>query len=149
MPNEVHVIDDASADPAGLRMARAMAPEFESRGVVFKVSAQPENRGKREALARGFLDAPYSDVFLCVDSDTVLTPDAVRELITPLADDRVMASTGMVLALNHNRNIFTRLQDLRYGNSFLFAETWFASTFPTSSTSSSSGDRQSSGTTDG
>ncbi|MDH6132909.1 hyaluronan synthase [Kitasatospora sp. MAA4] len=120
LPNELHIIDDASADPAGLGMARRIAPEFEAAGVVFKVSAQPENKGKREALARGFLDAPESDVFLCVDSDTVLTRDTVRELIVPLIDDKVMASTGMVLALNHNANIFTRLQDLRYGNSFLF-----------------------------
>ncbi|MEY9843343.1 glycosyltransferase [Streptacidiphilus sp. MAP5-3] len=120
LPNEVHVIDDASADDGGLRTARRLAREFEARDVVFKVSAQPENKGKREALARGFLDAPYTDFFLCVDSDTVLTRDTVRELIVPLSDDRIMASTGMVLALNHDRNIFTRLQDLRYGNSFLF-----------------------------
>lgn len=120
LPNEVHIIDDASAAPTGLAVARALAPEFEALGVLFKLSAQPENRGKREALARGFLDAPYSDIFLCVDSDTVLTRDTVRELIVPLVDDRVMASTGMVLALNHDTNIFTRLQDLRYGNSFLF-----------------------------
>ncbi|GAA2786459.1 hyaluronan synthase HasA [Kitasatospora paracochleata] len=120
LPNEVHIIDDASADPTGLAVARRMAREFEDAGVVFKVSPQPENKGKREALARGFLHAPYSDVFLCVDSDTVLTRDTVRELIVPLVDDRVMASTGMVLALNHDANLFTRLQDLRYGNSFLF-----------------------------
>jgi hyaluronan synthase len=120
LPNEVHIIDDASADPGGLRMARSLAAEFRSRGVVFKVSAQPENKGKREALARGFLDAPYTDIFLCVDSDTVLTRETVRELIKPLADGRVMAATGMVLALNYNANLLTRLQDVRYGNSFMF-----------------------------
>ncbi|GLW71310.1 hyaluronan synthase [Kitasatospora phosalacinea] len=120
LPNEIHIIDDASASPSGLEVARRIAREFEDAGVLFKVSAQPENLGKREALARGFQDAPYTDIFLCVDSDTVLTRDTVRELITPLVDDRVMASTGMVLALNHDANIFTRLQDLRYGNSFLF-----------------------------
>jgi hyaluronan synthase len=119
LPNEVHIVDDASADPGGLLTAQRLAPEFLARGVIFKVSAQPENRGKREALARGFVDAPYSDVFLCVDSDTVLTEDTVRELITPLADGTVMATTGTVLALNHNANLLTRLQDVRYGNSFL------------------------------
>lgn len=97
-----------------------MRREFEARGVKYMVSVQPENKGKREALALGFEAAPYSDIFLCVDSDTVLSRDTVRELLLPLADERVMASTGMVLALNHDSNIFTRLQDLRYGNSFLF-----------------------------
>jgi hyaluronan synthase len=120
LPNEVHIIDDASADPGGLRIARKLAREFKSRGVIFKVSAQPENKGKREALARGFLDSTHADIFLCVDSDTVLTKDTVRELIKPLADSRVMASTGMVLALNYNANLLTRLQDVRYGNSFMF-----------------------------
>ena len=120
LPNEIHIVDDASADPAGIATARRIAPEFEAAGVTFKVSVQPENKGKREALARGFLDAPDSDVFLCVDSDTILTRDTVRELIIPLADTRVMAATGMVLALNYQTNLFTRLQDLRYGNSFLF-----------------------------
>ncbi|WP_234341607.1 glycosyltransferase [Streptomyces sp. NRRL S-646] len=97
-----------------------MRREFEARGVKYTVSVQPENKGKREALALGFEAAPYSDIFLCVDSDTVLSRDTVRELLLPLADEKIMASTGMVLALNHDSNIFTRLQDLRYGNSFLF-----------------------------
>ncbi|WP_323746059.1 glycosyltransferase [Catenulispora pinisilvae] len=120
LPDEIHIVDDASADPAGVVMAKRIAAEFEAADVRFKVSVQPENKGKREALARGFQDAPESDVFMCVDSDTVLTRDTVRELITPLADPEVMAATGMVLALNYRTNLFTRLQDLRYGNSFLF-----------------------------
>ncbi len=119
-PNEVHIVDDCSADPGGIRVAKKLRREFEATGVKYTVSVQPENKGKREALAVGFEAAPYSDIFLCVDSDTILARDTVRELLLPLADERVMASTGMVLALNHDSNIFTRLQDLRYGNSFLF-----------------------------
>ncbi|WP_407838805.1 glycosyltransferase [Streptomyces sp. DSM 116496] len=120
LPNEVHIIDDCSADPGGIRAAKKMRREFEARGVKYTVSVQPENKGKREALARGFVAAPYTDLFLCVDSDTILSRDTVRELLLPMADEKIMASTGMVLALNHDSNIFTRLQDLRYGNSFLF-----------------------------
>ncbi|MFD6420172.1 glycosyltransferase [Streptomyces sp. NPDC060194] len=120
LPNEIHIIDDASADPGGIRMARRLAKEFEAKGVKYLVSVQKENKGKREALALGFEAAPYTDIFLCVDSDTILSRDTVRELLIPLADEEIMASTGMVLALNHDTNIFTRLQDLRYGNSFLF-----------------------------
>ncbi|GAB2868606.1 hypothetical protein GCM10027074_40290 [Streptomyces deserti] len=120
LPNEIHIIDDASADDSGIRAAKKMRREFEAKGVKYTVSVQPENKGKREALALGFEAAPYSDIFLCVDSDTVLSRDTVRELLLPLADEKIMASTGMVLALNHDSNVFTRLQDLRYGNSFLF-----------------------------
>ncbi|WSQ12421.1 glycosyltransferase [Streptomyces sp. NBC_01231] len=120
LPNEIHIIDDASASDSGIRTAKKIRREFEAKGVKYTVSVQPENKGKREALALGFQAAPYSDIFLCVDSDTVLSRDTVRELLLPLADEKIMASTGMVLALNHDSNIFTRLQDLRYGNSFLF-----------------------------
>nr|WP_308800811.1 glycosyltransferase [Streptomyces polyasparticus] len=120
LPNEIHIIDDCSADPGGIRAAKKMRREFEAKGVKYTVSIQPVNKGKREALALGFEAAPYTDLFLCVDSDTVLSRDTVRELLLPMADPKIMASTGMVLALNHDSNIFTRLQDLRYGNSFLF-----------------------------
>ena len=120
LPNEIHIIDDCSADQGGIKAAKKMRREFEARGVKYTVSIQPENRGKREALALGFEAAPYTDLFLCVDSDTILSRDTVRELLLPMADPKIMASTGMVLALNHDSNIFTRLQDLRYGNSFLF-----------------------------
>src|SRR5690606_12931929 len=120
LPNEIHIIDDCSAHSGGIRAAKRMRPEFEALAVKYTVSVQPENKGKREALALGFEAAPYSDIFLCVDSDTVLSRDTVRELLLPLADEKIMASTGMVLALNHDSNVFTRLQDLRYGNSFLF-----------------------------
>ncbi|GAA0311941.1 glycosyltransferase [Streptomyces turgidiscabies] len=120
LPNEIHIIDDASASDSGIRTAKKMRREFEARGVKYTVSVQPENKGKREALALGFEAAPYTDIFLCVDSDTVLSRDTVRELLLPMADEKIMASTGMVLALNYDSNIFTRLQDLRYGNSFLF-----------------------------
>ncbi|MGP2435729.1 glycosyltransferase [Streptomyces sp. JW3] len=120
LPNEIHIIDDASADSSGIKAAKKLRREFEARGVKYTVSVQPENKGKREALALGFQAAPYSDLFLCVDSDTILSRDTVRELLLPMANPKIMASTGMVLALNHDSNIFTRLQDLRYGNSFLF-----------------------------
>ncbi|WP_419996076.1 glycosyltransferase [Streptomyces boninensis] len=120
LPDEIHIIDDASADPGGIKVAKRMGREFRAHGVKYTVSVQPKNAGKREALARGFQAAPYTDIFLCVDSDTILSRDTVRELLIPMADERIMASTGMVLALNHDSNLFTRLQDLRYGNSFLF-----------------------------
>ncbi|MFJ5261443.1 glycosyltransferase [Streptomyces sp. NPDC088387] len=120
LPNEIHIIDDCSANDSGIKAAKKLRREFEAKGVKYTVSVQPVNKGKREALALGFQAAPYSDLFLCVDSDTILSRDTVRELLLPMANPKIMASTGMVLALNHDSNIFTRLQDLRYGNSFLF-----------------------------
>ncbi|MET9871113.1 glycosyltransferase family A protein, partial [Streptomyces sp. NPDC006386] len=68
LPNEIHIIDDASANDSGIKAAKKLRREFEAKGVKYTVSVQPENKGKREALALGFEAAPYSDIFLCVDS---------------------------------------------------------------------------------
>ena len=55
-----------------------------------------------------------------VDSDTELDPDAIAEGLRPFADPRVNAVTANVRASNHDRNLLTRLIDLRYANAFLF-----------------------------
>ncbi|MFD0502196.1 glycosyltransferase [Streptomyces chiangmaiensis] len=116
----VHVVDDASNDLSAARAAAEMAPQFARAGITLHIHRQPENKGKREALAVGFRASPDAHAYLCVDSDTVLDPQAVEELIKPLANPRVKAVTGLVLALNQRKNLLTRLIDLRYGNAFLF-----------------------------
>ncbi|GII80046.1 hyaluronan synthase [Sphaerisporangium rufum] len=118
-PQAVRVVDDASADPAGAATARALAAEFAARGIDYRVLVQPRNAGKRAAMGRAFAGTPDTDVYLCVDSDTVLEPDAVGELLVPFADPRVTASTGLVLPSNRGRNLLTCLQELRYAASFL------------------------------
>ncbi|MFE9131883.1 glycosyltransferase [Streptomyces sp. NPDC007148] len=116
----VHVVDDASGDLSAVRAAEEMAEQFARAGIGLRIHRQTENKGKREALAVGFRASPGADAYLCVDSDTVLDPQAVEELIKPLSNRRVKAVTGLVLALNQRKNLLTRLIDLRYGNAFLF-----------------------------
>ncbi|MFJ6636884.1 glycosyltransferase [Streptomyces sp. NPDC091376] len=116
----VHVVDDASCDLSAIDAAQEMASDFIRAGITLRIHRQPENKGKREALAIGFLASPDADGYLCVDSDTVLDPQAVEELIKPLVNPRVKAVTGLVFALNQRKNILTRLIDLRYANAFLF-----------------------------
>ncbi|MDY7103715.1 MAG: glycosyltransferase [Actinomycetota bacterium] len=77
------------------------------------------NRGKRDVLADTFTEHD-PDVFVTVDSDTILAPDAIAEIVVPFADPTVMAATGVVLAANWRRNLLTRLIDVRYANAFLF-----------------------------
>lgn len=114
----VVVVDDASSSPAAAETASEIlagwAPVLPGRVVVHRINA-----GKREALATGFNLMPDADIYLCVDSDAVLDADAVRQGVRSFLDEKVVAVTGVAVALNHRKNLLTRLVDLRYINAFL------------------------------
>jgi cellulose synthase/poly-beta-1,6-N-acetylglucosamine synthase-like glycosyltransferase len=76
-----------------------------------------DHRGKRGAMYSGF-NVADGDIIVCMDSDTVIDSDAIRELIKPLAYDDVACTTGNVRVLNRDTNMLTRLTDLRYWLSF-------------------------------
>jgi hyaluronan synthase len=119
LPNSLTVIDDGSTSSACYHIARTMAPSFRAAGVDYEIIVFAENRGKREGLAAGFRRTWNADVYLCVDSDTILHPEAIANALRPFKKRRVQATTGAVFAANRNRNILTRLIDLRYCYAFL------------------------------
>lgn len=118
LPESLMVVDDGSADPACLLIARDRGVEFECLGVRFLLTRHRVNLGKREGLAAGFRASWNADFYLCVDSDTILEVDAVERALARFTDSRVQAVTGCVLAENWDSNFLTRLIDLRYANAF-------------------------------
>jgi hyaluronan synthase/N-acetylglucosaminyltransferase len=76
-----------------------------------------EHLGKREAMYSGF-GAAKGDVIVCMDSDTVIDREAIREVIKPLACEDTGCVTGNIRVLNRDKNILTRLTDLRYWLAF-------------------------------
>ena len=127
-PQRIHVIDDGSSDDAAASAVEAVlrAEAGRSTGVDWQVTRLPRNVGKRNAMAVGFRAAPHVDVFLCVDSDTVLDPAAIEHGLRPFGDPEVSAVAGLVMALNWNRNLLTRLIDLRYTSAFLAERTAYS-----------------------
>lgn len=119
-PDAVHLIDDGSTTTAAVDAAAELAPRFAARGIDFRVTVQPGNRGKREALAVGFREHWDADAYFAVDSDTLLEPTALEHALLPMAEPDVHVVTGLVLAANHRTNLLTRLIDLRYGNAFSY-----------------------------
>lgn len=113
---QIVVVDDCSTDPACHHLAEDWAART---GGLVVAHRQTENLGKRHAMAWGVRHSPHADIYLGVDSDTVLDPTAVEEGLRPFSDPLVMATTGLVTALNRHRNLLTRLIDLRYVNAFL------------------------------
>jgi hyaluronan synthase len=113
--DEIWVIDDGSRDDTCLDIARTALADMP--GVV--VHRFDVNRGKRHAQGYAFARTT-SDIVVTVDSDTVLDASAIAEGLRPFGDPKVTAVAANVRALNHRRNMLTRLIDMRYANAFLF-----------------------------
>jgi hyaluronan synthase len=121
MPQRVVIIDDGSPDPAALNVAREWVADRPWAALL----ALPENGGKRDAMAAGFLADAFKwdggmDVVVTVDSDTRLDPAALAEITRPFSDPTVSAATGLVMASNARDAVLSRLVDLRYVNAFLY-----------------------------
>jgi len=114
-PDEVWLVDDGSGTRECLALSRTWGHDQPFDVVV----ARLEHAGKREALGLAFRDSD-ADIFVTVDSDTTLDTLALGETVKPFMDPKIHGVTGLVLAANHDRNLLTRIIDVRYANAFLW-----------------------------
>jgi hyaluronan synthase len=119
LPDMVTVVDDGSSTPVCAHIALCAAGAARRAGIDYRVVLFPRNLGKRAGLAVGFARAATAEVYVCIDSDTILHPEAIERALRPFASRRVTAVTGCVLAANRGHNLLTRLIDLRYAYAFL------------------------------
>jgi len=109
-------IDDGSKDDTWLWMQRAHAEAPERIMLV----RQPRNMGKRFALYEGFKRGS-SELFVTIDSDSMVLPDTVRNLVSPLARDRKLgAVAGNVRVLNRRQGLIPRMMEVSFTFSFDF-----------------------------
>ncbi len=114
IPQEIWVVDDGSDDATCIAIAARHLKNHGGRVHRFR-----ENRGKRHAQAWAFARSK-ADVFVTVDSDTVLDRACIDEGLRSFFDSEVSAVCGNVRALNAKKNLLTRLIDLRYSNAFTY-----------------------------
>lgn len=105
---EILVIDDGSTDDT---YWQAIEEAKRTRGVEVRVLSQT-NGGKASALNRGIREARGSFV-MCVDGDSNLAPQSLREGMRHFVDPTVVAVAGNVKVVNR-RNLLTWLQALEY-----------------------------------
>jgi N-acetylglucosaminyltransferase len=105
----VHVVDDGSPN---LTELSTVYREYSGRS-GFRVICLPENRGKRHAQVAA-ITTSTAEIVVGVDSDTMIAPDGLRQLIAGLDDAGVGAVMGEMLAANTATNWLTRLIDMRY-----------------------------------
>ena len=81
---------------------------------------QPQNQGKRQALYDGFKKSTGT-VLVTVDSDSMVEPDTLRNLVTPFVlNPDVGAVAGNVRVLNQAQGIIPRMLDIVFVFSFDF-----------------------------
>jgi hyaluronan synthase len=109
----VIVVDDRSTDAtlARIREVKAQNPEL-------TVIAADVNRGKRHAIAAGIDAAADAEIFVFIDSDSLVERHAIANLVQYFADPRVGAATGHADVLNKDTNVLTRMQAVQYYISF-------------------------------
>lgn len=119
---EIIAIDDGSSDDTWLHILMA-ARQAEKR-VKIHTLRQPTNKGKREALRMGF-ERGRGDVFVSIDSDSVIHRDALRNGVTPLVrDPRIGCVAGCVEVMNPRQSLMTRFLKCTFSLSFKFVRAY-------------------------
>lgn len=117
---QVIAVDDGSSDDTWNHI-RAAASEAPIKVITLR---QPSNKGKRHALFTGFQRAT-GEVWVTVDSDSVIEPDALRNGVVPLVrDKRIGLVAGNVRVMNRNDSVFTRFLKVSFILSFTFSRAY-------------------------
>ncbi|MGA2354282.1 MAG: glycosyltransferase [Terriglobales bacterium] len=110
-PNlRVIIIDDGSKDRTLEIARRAFAAEEVSGQVV--ILTKP-NGGKAEALNFGLEHIDDAEIFVGIDADTIIAPDAIARMVPHFLDPKVAAVAGNA-KVGNRVNLWTRWQALEY-----------------------------------
>ncbi|WP_158210485.1 glycosyltransferase [Myroides phaeus] len=113
---EIISIDDGSKDDTWQWMLKAK----EELGDRVTILQQPKNQGKRHALYRGF-NIGKGDVFITVDSDSIVKKDTLRNLVSPfVTNEKCGAVGGNVRVLNTKDGIIPKMLNVSFVFSFEF-----------------------------
>jgi hyaluronan synthase len=111
---KIIVVDDGSTDDTWSHI-EAAANDI---GTIVTPIHCPTNRGKRWALWEGFRRGK-GEVFVTVDSDSLIEPTALRELVSPMVHNKsIGAVAGNVRVLNRQRGLIPRMIAVRYVMTF-------------------------------
>lgn len=131
---EVIIVDDKSDDKSVEKIDEIVekikreAERFKTKSRI-KYFVQEENKGKRDALVRGVVEAKH-ELVVFVDSDSFLDPYAIRNLVQPFKDPKMGGVSGRTDVANTYTNGLTKMQSVRYYIAFRImkaAEAYFDS----------------------
>ncbi len=105
---EVTVVDDCSTDDS-YEWACKAAKEWPN----VRVLRNPHNMGKRRGINHAVRES-RSEVIVSIDSDVIVYPTALRELVARFTKPEIAAVGGRVHVSNPNQNWLTKLQTVKY-----------------------------------
>lgn len=106
---EVICVDDGSTDDTAIYINQIL----KECSVNIKFIQLDENRGKREALAAGFR-ASTGEIIITIDSDTIISEDAIEHIVAPFQDQKIGAVTGLVKTFNKKKNLLTKMARVNF-----------------------------------
>jgi N-acetylglucosaminyltransferase len=104
----VTVVDDCSTDDS-FEWACKAAAQYPN----VQVLKNPVNMGKRKGINHAVREC-HAEIIISVDSDVIVHPSAIRELIARFTDPSVAAVGGRVHVSNPNDNWLSKLQTIKY-----------------------------------
>ena len=125
LPQAVVVVDDGSTDADYGEVRRWFVDEAPRRGVRGTWVRQ-ENAGKRHAQVRGTVEEPGADIYVTVDSDSILDRRALETGLAPFADPDVQSVAAVILTTNVATNLLTRVVDVYCASLNLFERAAFS-----------------------
>lgn len=109
-------VDDGSKDDTWYWMKKAK----NELGERLSIYQQPKNKGKRHALYLGF-ELAKGDVFVTVDSDSIVQSDTLRNLVSPFVlNPKCGAVAGNVRVLNNKNAVIPKMLNVSFVFSFEF-----------------------------
>lgn len=113
---EIIAIDDGSKDDTWYWIQKA---QCDLKGEI-TIYQQPQNRGKRHALYRGFTEGK-GEVFITIDSDSVVERDTLRNMVSPfVVNENCGGVAGNVKVLNKKQGIIPKMLNVSFVFSFEF-----------------------------
>lgn len=104
----ITVVDDCSTDDSYEWACKAAALHSNVR-----VLRNPHNMGKRKGINHAVREAT-AEIIVSVDSDVIIFPTALRELVARFVSPEIAAVGGRVHVSNPNENWLTKLQTIKY-----------------------------------
>ncbi|MGM0165870.1 hyaluronan synthase [Enterococcus sp. AZ135] len=116
LPDYVYVVEDGSLEE---NKCDELFEEWEKTFPNIVKYVYKENAGKREAQAIAFHDLKGQvDIFITIDSDTILNEDAIEQGLYPFFDKKIMSVGGALLDYNNQENFLTRSVGVSFVSAF-------------------------------
>lgn len=116
LPDYVYIVEDGSLEE---NKCEALFEEWKNNFPNKVKYTYKKNEGKREAQAVAFYELEgLVDIFITIDSDTILNPDAIEEGLYPFFDEKITSVGGALLDYNNRDNFLTRAVGVSFVSAF-------------------------------